>query len=126
MMLTRPIPVMAAVPLIMARPSLATISIGARPCFSKRSFVSSILPSWLDLPSPISTRATCANCTRSPLAPTLPCSRILGRIPRLIKFINCVNTEPWTPLYPKSRVVSLESNTPLTNESGNKLPDPLQ
>ena len=75
-------PSMPSVPLISAKPSLASSSIGLMPAAASAEAVSISTPfaSWTR-PSPISAKAQCESGAKSPLQPSEPNSGTTGVIP---------------------------------------------
>ena len=73
--------VMNCVPLMSARPSFASSTIGASPPARSASRPGAYAPRPSPRPSPISASARCASGARSPHAPTEPCDGTCGRRP---------------------------------------------
>ena len=96
--------VIACVPLINAKPSLAWRFKGCLFNSLNTSSLSFSSPLYNTFPSPINANAKCDNGAKSPDAPREPCCGIIGIIRSFIKNCNCLTNSKVAPEWPFNNV----------------------
>jgi hypothetical protein len=115
---------MKAVPLIRARPSLASSRSGRSPAASRAAAPGSRRPSTMASPRPIIGNAIWASGARSPLAPREPWAGTTGWTPRLSISMSSWRTSGRTPEWPRAREFSRATIIARTCSSESSGPTP--
>ena len=100
-----PMPVITLEPLMVARPSRASNSIGSSPLAARASRAGKMFPSRYMSPSPMRVSDICDRGARSPQAPTLPRLHITGVRPALRILAICCSTTGRNPECPLLRTL---------------------
>ncbi|MPN28049.1 hypothetical protein SDC9_175488 [bioreactor metagenome] len=119
-----PIAVITCVPLISASPSFAASCTGSIPARRIASAPGKISPRYSACPKPMSGSTICASGTRSPLAPRLPFSGIIGCTPAFSIASNVSIVERRMPEKPLASALRRRSITPRTASVGRGSPVP--
>ena len=118
-------PSIPSVPLMRARPSLATSSTGSRPAAASASAAGISVPSASRTsPSPISASAQCDSGARSPEQPSEPYSRTTGVIPCDSSPASSWAVSRRTPVWPVASVERRSSISPRTTSRSTSGPEP--
>ena len=118
-------PSMPSVPLISARPSLATSWTGSRPAAARASAAGIRVPdASRTSPSPISASAQWDSGARSPEQPSEPYSRTTGVMPWLSRSASSWAVAGRTPVCPVVSVESRSSISPRTTSRSTSGPEP--